>query len=89
MWNQLPAEVPATFFSKTYIFRQMDRKLIISENKWEDFKGGDETSKMQELQMWSELKWSFLQWSEVKWRKWSEVDWNDDLRWIVCIIIDL
>jgi len=53
-------------------------------------KGGDGTFISKgNLKMGSEVYWSAVQLSEVKWRKWNEVDWSDDLRWIVCIIIDL
>jgi hypothetical protein len=68
----------------------MFRKLIITEKKWRDFKGGDETSKSAgNWKIGNEVLWREVKWTELKWAKWSEVDWSDYPRWIVCIIIDL
>ena len=68
-WNQLPAEVLATYPCKEHSFRKRGRKVIISKRGligWWIIQKGVE---------WSGVKWGDMKWSDVKSSgvKWSGV----------------
>ena len=91
LWNQLTAEALATFPCKSHIFRTTVRRVIISEEKWRVFEGVvTKHPKVWWSEKWGvtcgEVKLCDVKWGEVKV---SEVKWGDDLRWNVCIIIEL
>ena len=79
LWNWLPAEALAAFTSKSHIIRKRFRRAIISEEKWGVFEAW-----WRNIQKCRDVKngeWSVVQCSEA--------EWSEDLRWNVCIIIDL
>ena len=80
LWNQPPAEALENFPYRSYIFKKNVRKLIASEVKCSVVK-------------WSEVKWIWKVMikplREVKNGEWWEVKWIEDLRWNVCIIVEL